>query len=162
MTDITELAQSLKAAAEKATPGQWMRSSVLFNSITNIANPMEQGNKPHVANTSEKRDAEFIALANPANILALVEALEKAQQQNISDFEIKARLCKESNSLHDRLREAEKHIAELESSTVTVKQFDEFQICHYGATEDYAKGYIDCQNNFFKWLNTAGIKWEAE
>ncbi|HDZ1442254.1 TPA: ead/Ea22-like family protein, partial [Klebsiella pneumoniae] len=66
MTDITELAQSLKAAAEKATPGQWMRSSVLFNSITNIANPMEQGNKPHVANTSEKRDAEFIALANPA------------------------------------------------------------------------------------------------
>ncbi|MFI2992527.1 Ead domain protein [Klebsiella aerogenes] len=82
MTDITELAQSLKAAAEKATPGQWMRSSVQFNSITDIANPMEQGNKPHVANTSEKRDAEFIALANPANILALVEALEKAQTIN--------------------------------------------------------------------------------
>ncbi len=81
MTDITELAQSLKAAAEKATPGQWMRSSVQFNSITDIANPMEQGNKPHIANTSEKRDAEFIALANPANILALVEALEKAQQR---------------------------------------------------------------------------------
>ncbi|MET7265926.1 ead/Ea22-like family protein [Klebsiella variicola] len=81
-TDITELAQSLKAAAEKATPGQWQRSSLRFNGITNIANPMEQGNKPHVANTSEKRDAEFIALANPANILALVEALEKAQQRN--------------------------------------------------------------------------------
>ncbi|MBX4774971.1 ead/Ea22-like family protein [Klebsiella oxytoca] len=53
-------------------------------------------------------------------------------------------------------------IAELESRTVTVKQYDEFQICHYGATEDYAKGYIDCQNNFFKWLTAAGIKWEAE
>ncbi|MEH4265876.1 ead/Ea22-like family protein [Klebsiella aerogenes] len=79
MSNITGLAQSLKAAAEKATPGQWMRSSVQFNSITDIANPMEQGNKPHIANTSEKRDAEFIALANPANILALVEALEKAQ-----------------------------------------------------------------------------------
>ena len=49
-----------------------------------------------------------------------------------------------------------------ESRTVTVKQYDEFQICHYGATEDYAKGYIDCQNNFFKWLTAAGIKWEAE
>ncbi|STW52058.1 Ead domain protein [Klebsiella pneumoniae] len=24
MTDITELAQSLKAAAEKATPGEWV------------------------------------------------------------------------------------------------------------------------------------------
>ncbi|MGN3099543.1 ead/Ea22-like family protein, partial [Klebsiella pneumoniae] len=33
-----------------------------------------------IAGVSEKRDAEFIALANPANILALVEALEKAQQ----------------------------------------------------------------------------------
>lgn len=52
--------------------------------------------------------------------------------------------------------------SELESRTVTVKQYDEFQICHYGATEDYAKGYIDCQNNFFKWLTAAGIKWEAE
>lgn len=49
-----------------------------------------------------------------------------------------------------------------ESDTVTVKQFDEFKICHYGATEDYAKGYIDCQNNFFKWLTAAGIKWEDE
>ena len=116
ITDITELAKSLKAAAEKATPGPWRRSSVRFNGITDIANPMEQGSKPHVANASEKRDAEFIALANPSNILALVEALEKAQQQNKSDFEIKARLCKESNSLHDRLREAEKRIAELEDA----------------------------------------------
>ena len=29
MTDITELAQSLKAAAEKATPGEW----VIFRKI---------------------------------------------------------------------------------------------------------------------------------
>ncbi|HDQ5281878.1 TPA: ead/Ea22-like family protein [Raoultella ornithinolytica] len=85
-TDITELAKSLKAAAEKATPGPWRRSSVRFNGITDIANPMEQGSKPHVANASEKRDAEFIALANPSNILALVEALEKAQQR-ISELE---------------------------------------------------------------------------
>lgn len=48
-----------------------------------------------------------------------------------------------------------------ESRTVTLKQYDEFQICHYGATEDYAKGYIDCQNNFSKWLAAAGIKVEA-
>ncbi|MGG7139835.1 hypothetical protein [Klebsiella aerogenes] len=63
-------------------------------------------------------DITFVKLKD---IDALVEALEKAQQKNISDFEIKARLCKESNSLHDRLREAEKRIAELESRTVTVK-----------------------------------------
>ncbi|ENE0898468.1 TPA: ead/Ea22-like family protein [Klebsiella pneumoniae] len=79
MTDITELAQSLKAAAEKATPGEWRRASTQFNGIT--ATPFMLGRKEvMIAGVSEKRDAEFIALANPANILALVEALEKAQQ----------------------------------------------------------------------------------
>lgn len=58
-------------------------------------------------------DITFVKLED---IDALAEALEKAQQQNISDFEIKARLCKESNSLHDRLRVAEKRIAELEEA----------------------------------------------
>ncbi|HHC0762653.1 TPA: ead/Ea22-like family protein [Klebsiella pneumoniae] len=79
MTDITELAQSLKAAAEKATPGEWRRASTQFNGIT--ATPFMLGRKEvMIAGVSEKRDAEFIALANPANILALVEALEKAQR----------------------------------------------------------------------------------
>lgn len=99
MTDITEQAQSLKAAAEKA---------------------------------ADNFDPNMFVQTR--GILALVEALEKAQQR----------------------------IVELESRTITVKQYDEFQICHYGATEDYAKGYIDCQNNFSKWLTAAGIKVEAE
>ncbi|HAV0413640.1 TPA: hypothetical protein JFW75_003464 [Salmonella enterica] len=49
-------------------------------------------------------------------------------------------------------------VAELESRTVTVKLYDDFQLCHYGTTEGYAKGYIDGQNNFIKWLVAAGIK----
>lgn len=49
-------------------------------------------------------------------------------------------------------------IAELEARTVVVKQFDDFQIVHYGATEDYAKGYIDCQSNYNKAIYAAGIK----
>ncbi|HDU3763996.1 TPA: hypothetical protein QIZ58_001114 [Klebsiella aerogenes] len=81
--------------------------------------------------------------------------IEDVQRYNEELREWNAGLAKESCEYQER-------IAELESRTVTVKQYDEFQICHYGATEDYAKGYIDCQNNFFKWLNTAGIKWEAE
>ncbi|HAT2827304.1 TPA: ead/Ea22-like family protein [Klebsiella oxytoca] len=87
MNDITELAQSLKAAAEKATPGPWYVHD----------KPCEDGN--YGIDTSDKEflaeavvwwgfarqsiwreeDAKYIALANPANILALVEALEKAQ-----------------------------------------------------------------------------------
>lgn len=36
-------------------------------------------------------------------------------------------------------------------------KFDDFQIVHYGGSEDYAKGYIDCQNNYNKALTAAGI-----
>ncbi|ECG3341862.1 ead/Ea22-like family protein [Salmonella enterica subsp. enterica serovar Kambole] len=53
-------------------------------------------------------------------------------------------------------------IAELEARTVVVKQFDDFQIVHYGGYEDYAKGYIDCQNNYNKALTAAGIKVKGE
>lgn len=59
-----------------------------------------------------------------------------------------------------KLEAAEKLIAELQALAGGVKQFSEFQICHYGATEDYAKGYIDCQNNYNKVLFAAAGKGE--
>ena len=65
-------------------------------------------------------------------------------------------------ALLDELEAAEKRIAELEARTVVVKQFDDFQIVHYGGSEDYAKGYIDCQNNYNKALTTAGIGVKGE
>ncbi|HFL2894401.1 TPA: ead/Ea22-like family protein, partial [Acinetobacter baumannii] len=124
MTDITELAQSLKAAAEKATPGEWRRASTQFNGIT--ATPFMLGRKEvMIAGVSEKRDAEFIALANPANILALVEALEKAQQRNgeletysKTALEFREAARDENRHLKLELEIAEKRIAELESRTV--------------------------------------------
>ncbi|HBY2504893.1 TPA: ead/Ea22-like family protein [Klebsiella pneumoniae] len=86
-TDITELAQRMKAAAEKATHGQWLvteqdcrwniddesgRAIAIAQQRTPIRDDYKQAERT--------ANAEFIALANPANILALVEALEKAQQ----------------------------------------------------------------------------------
>ncbi|HGF0125197.1 TPA: ead/Ea22-like family protein [Klebsiella variicola] len=110
-TDITELAQRMKAAAEKATPGEWWADEVknegcygsgddcvegftsyaiygsdgqtLFDSLNSDSACIceEYDGEGHVAwDETAQRNAEFIALANPANILALVEALEKAQQ----------------------------------------------------------------------------------
>ncbi|EDL3165264.1 ead/Ea22-like family protein [Salmonella enterica subsp. enterica serovar Newport] len=64
--------------------------------------------------------------------------------------------------LYEKLEAAERRIAELEARTVAVKQFDDFQIVHYGGSEDYAKGYIDCQNNYNKALTAAGIGVEGE
>ncbi|WP_413703093.1 ead/Ea22-like family protein [Raoultella ornithinolytica] len=116
-TDITELAQRMKAAAEKATQGEWWADEVknegcygsgddcvegftsyaiygsdgqtLFDSLNSDAACIceEYDGEGHVAwDETAQRNAEFIALANPANILALVEALEKAQQR-ISELE---------------------------------------------------------------------------
>ncbi|MGY0723549.1 ead/Ea22-like family protein [Klebsiella pneumoniae] len=80
MNDITELAQSLKAAAEKATQGNW-RAFQYHDGRCGIGG----GHNAEIMvceHISKERphDAMFIALANPANVLALVEALEKAQQ----------------------------------------------------------------------------------
>ncbi|HBY4289905.1 TPA: hypothetical protein MJE55_16780 [Klebsiella pneumoniae] len=66
MTDITEMAQSLKAAAEgviKNYDCEW------FETGRQIC-------------TVHKSKINLISLANPVNVLALVEALEKAQQRN--------------------------------------------------------------------------------
>lgn len=82
-TDITELAQSLKAAAEKAGIEQWVNN----RGEVNTADYEVDGGVyiDHICDCeivgTESPRAEFIAMANPANILALVEALEKAQQR---------------------------------------------------------------------------------
>lgn len=73
MTDITELAQ-LKAAIKEATPGEWYVDYDFDVCTENYGFIAETHGNNLVHN------AQYIALANPQNILALVEALEKAQQ----------------------------------------------------------------------------------
>ncbi|HEJ8034797.1 ead/Ea22-like family protein [Klebsiella oxytoca] len=78
MTDITELAQSLKAAAENATPGEWCSD----DQYGVVADAGLNGNY-YIASCSgpeHRSNKRFIALANPANILALVEALDKLEK----------------------------------------------------------------------------------
>ncbi|CAM6807784.1 hypothetical protein [Enterobacter rongchengensis] len=80
---------------------------------------------------------------------------------SLKDTNTLAKLALRSVALLDELEAKDKRIAELEALARGVKQFSEFQICHYGATEDYAKGYIDCQNNYNKVLFAAAGKGEA-
>lgn len=84
MTDITELAQRMKAAAEKASDGDWVKES--GNGWEAACSANDQANGGFIIAHFEGPDAaenrEFVQAANPANILALVEALEKAQQRN--------------------------------------------------------------------------------
>ncbi|EGS1725490.1 ead/Ea22-like family protein, partial [Salmonella enterica] len=54
----------------------------------------------------EKDAIEAVALALRDDMRQAREQLEAGWKQNATDVQIKARLCRESNSLHDRLREA--------------------------------------------------------
>ncbi|EIX9650059.1 ead/Ea22-like family protein [Klebsiella pneumoniae] len=155
MTDITELAQSLKAAAEKATPGEWRRASTQFNGIT--ATPFMLGRKEvMIAGVSEKRDAEFIALANPANILALVEALEKAQQLATQQGNI---AC----ALFDEVTAQRQRIAELESRTVKLPKLKMLEdYLAEVAIEERKQILVGVKLEFHRALAAAGIKVEDE
>ncbi|MDR4522464.1 ead/Ea22-like family protein [Klebsiella pneumoniae] len=138
MTDITELAQRMKAAAGKATQGEWWADEVknercygsgddcmegftsyaiygsdgqtLFDSLNSDAACIceEYDGEGDVAwDETAQRNAEFIALANPANILALVEALEKAQG-------MEAYWKTQCRGITDHCEELQARIAELE------------------------------------------------
>ncbi len=110
MTDITELAQSLKAAAEKATPGEWVYFPKNTSIEYDVGSDESQGSILYVdsgdfTQAQTDRNGEFIALANPANILALVEAVEKAQQHIARQEQI---LLNQDESLSIRRGELEK------------------------------------------------------
>ena len=168
MTDITELAQSLKAAAEKATQGNW-RAFQYHDGRCGIGG----GHHDEIMvceHISKERphDAMFIALANPANVLALVEALEKAQQ-------VDEELCKllppgaeymdppdggdvtPLEGVRRMVADYRQRIAELESRTVTVKLPRHGFITISGEhMAVYMKGEVVAA------LLAAGIKVEAE
>ncbi|HEO1672887.1 TPA: ead/Ea22-like family protein [Klebsiella aerogenes] len=81
-TDITELAQRMKAAAEKASNGDWVKESGDGWEACCSANDQANGGFiiAHFEGPDAAENREFVQAANPANILAVVEALEKAQQ----------------------------------------------------------------------------------
>ncbi|EMY3087608.1 ead/Ea22-like family protein [Raoultella ornithinolytica] len=143
-TDITELAQSLKAAITNATPGPWYVHD----------KPCEDGN--YGIDTSDKEflaeavvwwgfarqsiwreeDAKFIALANPANVTLLVEALEKSEKTSEARLEAidithkrAARERDRANAAEEALEKAQQRIEVLESD------LSEWTDCkHDGAT----------------------------
>ena len=130
MTDITELAQSLKAAAEKAIGANERLSVYKNDEIIDISQHEGEQIDIDIADINL-----FLGEANPANILTLVEALEKAQQ-------VDEELCKllppgveymdppdggdvtPLEGVRRMVADYRQRIAELESRSVTVKLTD--------------------------------------
>ncbi|HGM4958905.1 TPA: hypothetical protein ACKPZ6_002445 [Serratia liquefaciens] len=73
------------------------------------------------ATTEEDESAELILDGVDVNPLYSQEYVSALLSQIEADREIKARLCRESNSLHDRLKAAEKRIAELEQDELAMR-----------------------------------------
>ncbi|HDY6707825.1 RelE family toxin-antitoxin system [Klebsiella pneumoniae] len=170
MTDITELAQSLKAAAEKATPGEWVYFPKNTSIEYDVGSDESQGSILYVdsgdfTQAQTDRNGEFIALANPANILALVEVLEKAQAK--ADVYDMLRddygLREKGVGLADFVDWQAKCIAELESRTVTAGNLQE-SAYRAGLTAGWNLGLANNNDGFNKCLaaHAAGIKVEDE
>ncbi|EDT2331272.1 ead/Ea22-like family protein [Salmonella enterica] len=103
--------QALREAAEKATPGNWHRSSSRFNGIT--ATPFSLcGEEVTLAHTVEKRDAEFIAAANPATMLALLDENLQLQREKDAIEAVALALRDDMRQAREQLEAAEKRIAD--------------------------------------------------
>ena len=148
----------------------------LFDSLNSDAACIceEYDGEGHVAwDETAQRNAEFIALANPANVLALVEALEKVQSRDVTQaakdyhFDQQADRIAELDAELEREREKTRRvmsrIAELESRTVKLPG-ERFCPAEYAGsqlwseTEVWNKAITACADA----LRADGIKVEAE
>lgn len=116
MTDITELAQGLKAAAENAIGAHERLAAYPYGEIIDIS--QHEGEQIDIDITDIN---EFHEEANPVNVLALVEALDKAQQQMTESENRVRKQNRHICELFDDNTALRQRIAELESRTVTVK-----------------------------------------
>ncbi|EDI4783735.1 ead/Ea22-like family protein [Salmonella enterica] len=104
--------RALREVAEKATPGNWHRASSRFNGIT--VTPFSLCDEEvMLAHAVEKRDAEFIAAANPATMLALLDENLQLQREKDAIEAVALALRDDMRDAREQLEEAEKQIVEL-------------------------------------------------
>lgn len=183
-TDITELAQSLKAAAEKASGGDWVKES--GDGWDATCSNDDQANSgfiiAHFVGPDSAANREFVQLANPANIRALVEALEKAQRANghlreqsaewerkaISNFEECAKLSQRVEELESRavkLPQPRTHLIWIQAGHAPDDYWDDVAVSH--SEKDCCCDGSERYPVYARWeieemLAAAGIKVEAE
>ncbi|MFL3267646.1 MULTISPECIES: ead/Ea22-like family protein [Klebsiella] len=194
----------MKAAAGKATQGEWWADEVknegcygsgddcvegftsyaiygsdgqtLFDSLNSDAACIceEYDGEGHVAwDETAQSNAEFIALANPNNVIAMVEALEKAQAINAAAEKLvrcKGRYHSEQNyralAALFGVKTPDLPPLDSESRTVTVKLPQRLQPGADGWDDWYV--HSDDEGEYLKFddvlamLTAAGIKVEAE
>ncbi|MFK9998204.1 ead/Ea22-like family protein [Klebsiella aerogenes] len=145
MTDITELAQSLKAAAENAIGAHERLAAYPYGEIIDIS--QHEGEQIDIDITDLN---EFNKEANPVNILALVESLEKAQQR-IGELERKEEALRPVGVMSEK---AYHRLENRESRFIALWPRPEIYLPRK-RPEDGVIVYA-------RTAATTGIKWEAE
>ncbi|HGW8507387.1 TPA: hypothetical protein ACNRPQ_005657 [Raoultella ornithinolytica] len=168
-TDITELAQRMKAAANTTADAIGRLKAFPGDELIDLS--QHEGEQVDIDITTLN---EWYELSSPANVLALVEALEKAQQ-------VDEELCKllppgaeymdppdggdvtPLEGVRRMVADYRQRIAELESRTVKLVDCDFGAVQHMsGGSTDYCHGFVDGTQNAIRAITDAGIKLEAE
>lgn len=131
--------RALREVAEKATPGTWRRTSSLFNGIT--VTPFSLcGEEVTLAHTVEKRDAEFIAAANPATMLALLD-------ENLQLLREKDAIEAVALALRDDMRQAREQLEAAEKRNAEQREYYE------GVIADGSKRIAELENSETQLIN---------
>ncbi|HDS7658490.1 TPA: hypothetical protein QH556_005787, partial [Klebsiella variicola] len=150
-TDITELAQSLKAAANTTADAIDRLKAFPGDELIDLS--QHEGEQVDIDITTLN---EWYELSSPANVLALVEALEKAKG-------MEAYWKTQCRGITDHCEELQARITELESRTVTPVTYSENADADYCrkwaweqvkgevSTEDWTTGDSITYFGFFCW-----------
>ncbi|HIE8565746.1 TPA: hypothetical protein ACXPW6_003937 [Klebsiella variicola subsp. variicola] len=155
MTDITELAQSLKAAANTTADAIDRLKAFPGDELIDLSQHEGEQVDIDIATLNQ-----WYELSSPDNILALVEALEKAQKRivELSEGKVGSALLERENHHVEMVVELAERISELESRTVKMPHRNLghpklFLLCPFP--------YYDAED-MEKALAAAGIRVEAE
>ncbi|OVV38868.1 hypothetical protein BME85_01615 [Klebsiella pneumoniae] len=145
----------------------------LFDSLNSDAACIseEYDGEGHVAwDETAQRNAEFITLANPANVLALVEELEKSEKTSEARREaidrthnMFVRERDRANEAEEALEKAQQRITELESRTVKLPKLKMLEdYLAEVAIEERKQILVGVKLEFHRACVAAGIKVEDE
>lgn len=152
--------QKLRQAAEKAGKDKWQAKKINgdFFVIRHGSYTRHYGYTTYqpIAEIENKPVRDFVALTNPATVLALLDELE-ADKEQIKTLESRNR------RLEGIINAAERRIAELEARVVNLPKRSIGEVMHMsGFSREYAEGWCAGNDNARHEIRAAGVKIKGE